>query len=384
MTSSHILGPSVFSHSKCQGQSTSQVFSCNQSCMLKCSLVESYAFPTFHRYGVTAAIPRLQSLFSANVLPTSLYVGHRSLRGPPGSARPTERGSIQARAATEPVLDQPPESREDSIRQAQRSLLSALDKALRSAASASKQKKASRGSKAVRVAVEIPTADNEPSSVASLAADIFSGLFDAHGLSTAGLGIYFADEKAAVMATKMWKGASTAGAQKLRGCHVASMRSLSALPSQIAVAVFVCPSASHVASAQRLLEGGGLRAAVAVNPEWNEDVSPEANSATSPRGASALNLVKSFEPCYSFLPLAIQILFTKSEGAVLRCFRSGPLEATPWLIFAKRGKELKCVMRMSKRPTPADLEAALYQSVAANSPVAQTIQFVKSLVPKKG
>jgi hypothetical protein len=45
--------------------------------------------------------------------------------------------------------------------------------------------------------------------------------------------------------------------------------------------------------------------------------------------------VASFDVCYSFLPLNVESLLSKFEGAVLKFVKSGPAKAAPWIIFVK-------------------------------------------------
>jgi hypothetical protein len=45
--------------------------------------------------------------------------------------------------------------------------------------------------------------------------------------------------------------------------------------------------------------------------------------------------VASFDVCYSFLPLNVESLLSKFEGAVLKFVKSGPPKAAPWIIFVK-------------------------------------------------
>jgi len=79
----------------------------------------------------------------------------------------------------------------------------------------------------------------------------------------------------------------------------------------------------------------------------------------------------SFTVVYSFLPLSIQTTMfgSTTEGAVFKCVRGGAPAGTPWRILVKENGAYEQVGAMQRRPQQTDLEAALYNSIAAKSPV---------------
>lgn len=127
------------------------------------------------------------------------------------------------------------------------------------------------------------------------------------------------------------------------------------------------------------MAAAGSRPVVLVNAEGAGDLSAQRHLSASLRAVLA-----SFETCYSFTPLALQGLFSRSEGAVLKSAGGGRAPAAaPWLVFSKRGGKLQLVGSMKQRPQARDLEDMLYQSMAANSPVTKSVNFVKGLLGKK-
>ena len=132
----------------------------------------------------------------------------------------------------------------------------------------------------------------------------------------------------------------------------------------------------QIGAARRIAELSGARPVVAVNVEWEHAGDGGVTFRTS-RGDGADKatadevFANSFSVVYSYLPLAIQgLMGATQEGAVFKCVRGGAPEGSPWRILVKDDKgAYQQVGAMQRRPEQEDLESALYNAAAAQSPV---------------
>lgn len=107
---------------------------------------------------------------------------------------------------------------------------------------------------------------------------------------------------------------------------------------------------------------------VLLSPQWGKDVPEELEG-----------FRRTFEVVYSFLPLAMQGLLGKKEGALLKWVKEKNTTAK-WRIFVKGGDgEFKCVGQQVERPKDEELELAMYNASAAESPVTKGIQYLRNL-----
>lgn len=107
---------------------------------------------------------------------------------------------------------------------------------------------------------------------------------------------------------------------------------------------------------------------VLLSPQWGKDPSEELEG-----------FKRTFDVVYSYLPLAMQGLLGKKEGALLKWVKEKNATAK-WKIFVKEGDgEFKCVGQQVERPKDEDLELAMYNASAAESPVTKGIQFLRNL-----
>ena len=69
---------------------------------------------------------------------------------------------------------------------------------------------------------------------------------------------------------------------------------------------------------------------------------------------------------------------------MLKCVRGGAPEGSPWRILVKQGgaDNYQQVGAMQRRPEQEDLEGALYNAAAANSPVNRGVGFFKGMQEK--
>lgn len=293
---------------------------------------------------------------------------------------PLCRHQLEAAGASEA----PPNSREESLLQARSSISSFLEKALKSAGpSTVKQRKPQRQA---RLRVEMPLLDESDAMRASLLVDLFSTL------SIGKKGTHFAlsvfcnsgimeklkkepcfNPKPSLQSSPDLQETLTpsyAKAPSFRCYDIADTVEL----DDTQVIVILAPKLSELTYMLNIAKAGDPRPLLLLNPDW----APEEEEAE----ASHASFLQSFEVVYSYLPLAIQGFFSKTEGAVLKHVKSGAPAGRPWLVFAKEGDTMKCVSSLKKRPTAVDLENALYNAMAANSPVTKSIKFLRGLAGK--
>ena len=148
------------------------------------------------------------------------------------------------------------------------------------------------------------------------------------------------------------------------------------------IALVGVPS-DRVEAAMRKCRAGEGRPTVCVNVEWEHDgdgglawsMSRQQAGVDDAAPSDVEAFANSFVVVYSFLPLNIQAsMFASSlEGAVFKCVRGGAPAGTPWRILVKEKGAFAQVGAMQRRPQQTDLEAALYNSIAAKSPVNEAV-----------
>ena len=156
-----------------------------------------------------------------------------------------------------------------------------------------------------------------------------------------------------------------------------------------AVALVGVNAEDQIGSARRIAELSGARPIVAVNVEW-EHAGDGGVTFRNSRGDDGETVTadevfaNSFSVVYSYLPLAIQgLMGATQEGAVFKCVRGGAPEGSPWRILVKDDKgAYQQVGAMQRRPEQEDLESALYNAAAAQSPVNKGIGVFKGLADK--
>lgn len=242
----------------------------------------------------------------------------------------------------------PPESREEAIAQAAGSVSSLLEKTLKR--QGPKTVKQRKQQKQTKLRVEIPVLDDNPASLVSLTLDFLSSLSNLESDSVA---VFFSDTSSVALARE----------QNLNAYELSSE---SEVAGTVAVIVVAGARSDDAARLQELARNVSPRPIVVLNPEW------------APEDEESNAFLGSFEAAYAFLPLAIQGFLSKTEGAVLKNVQSG----SPWLIFEKKDGKFTRLASLQRRPGPAELESALYNAIAANSPVTKSIKFLRGLVSK--
>lgn len=313
-----------------------------------------------------------QLLFAPLVTFSLSPISHTRLYSPPLC-----RHQLEAAGAAEA----PPNSREEALLQAKISISNFLEKALKSAGpSTVKQRKSQRQA---RLRVEMPLLDESDESRASLLLDLFSTL------SIGKKGTHFALSvfcNSGIM-EKLKKEPRFNPLESNPNLQQTLMPDSAKNPSfrcydiadtveldDTQVIVILAPKLSELTYMLNIAKAGDPWPLLLLNPDW----SPEEEEAE----AAHASFLQSFEVVYSYLPLAIQGFFSKTEGAVLKHVKSGAPAGRPWLVFAKEGGTMKCVSSLKKRPNAVDLENALYNAMAANSPVTKSIKFLRGLTGK--
>ncbi|KAG6554428.1 hypothetical protein Mapa_004345 [Marchantia paleacea] len=256
----------------------------------------------------------------------------------------------------------PPRSREETVEQAGDSLSSLLEKALKASGPTTvKQRKSLRQQ---RLRVDIPVLDESPQALFSLTLDLIESFLGDKKVFGS-VAVYFPSTLLEVVP------ADLVNVSKVLESRFFSLESEEGVPYDTAVAIIVAPKFTHAAALDSISRSAGHRPIVVLNGEWSGEEEGDQRWGS---------LLSSFEVAYSFTPLAIQGFFSTTEGAILKHVKSGAPAGRPWLIFVKEGETYKRVSSLKRRPDSADLENALYSSMAANSPVNKSIKFLRGLV----
>lgn len=262
----------------------------------------------------------------------------------------------------------PPESREEAISQAAMSVSSLLEKILkRQGPSTVKQRKQQQQ---MKLRVEIPVLDETPTSLVSLTLEFVLSLFSGKR-ETPGVAVFFSDASTVALAREQYSETPNPNPNPNHSFH--ELFSDREVVGNVTVVVVAGARCEDTARLQELARNVSPRPIVVLNPEWTPD---DENDSTW--GA----FLKSFEAAYAFLPLAIQGFLSKTEGAVLKNVPSGAPAGRPWLIFVKEDGKFTRLASLQRRPGPAELESALYNAMAANSPVTKSFKFLRGLVSK--
>jgi len=274
----------------------------------------------------------------------------------------------------------PPRSREEAVEQAGASVSALLEKALkRQGPSTVKQRKEQ---KQVRLRVEIPVLDDSPATLVSLTLDLLASSFINQKKTAPIKKLVFLSDTSLLNLALERQSVGGQAPESLTGIEFKLLVPENAAAAKVTseesqVLFIVTPKLEQAAIVAKVLEAFNPRPVVVLNPDWSsEDEAADKDMAWG-------TLISSFEVTYSYIPLAVQGIFSKTEGAVLKHVKSGAPAGRPWLIFVKQNDQFICVSSLRRRPQAADLESALYNSMAANSPVTKSIRFLRGLVSKQ-
>ncbi|KAJ7563713.1 hypothetical protein O6H91_03G122500 [Diphasiastrum complanatum] len=262
------------------------------------------------------------------------------------------------------VKEQPPASREEAVDQARSAISNLLERSIKRQVSSFKPKQ--RGQRQTRLRVEIPLLDNSPRALFSLTKDLVA----TNNGGKEKYAVYCSDSALTELATT----GDTDDSQRNSHLQYFDLHEKASVPADTSVIFVICPTFSQISDLSAIAKAAGNRPVVVVNPDWSADEEEDGIWRT---------FCQSFEVVFSYTPLSIQGFLSKTEGAILKHVRSGAPAGTLWLIFVKEGGTYVCVSSLKNRPDAADLEAALYNSIAANSPLVKSIKFLRQAFHSK-
>eukprot|EP00899_Mesostigma_viride_P006049 jgi/Mesvir1/15445/Mv06628-RA.1 len=196
-----------------------------------------------------------------------------------------------------------------------------------------------------RFTIEIPVADDSPKSQATLVLDILRSTPAATSMAPV---ILLFPQQASIDHAR--SSASSLGYATNVGTLAAAAETGSEVHQMVKGARLVVVGGARnedVANLQEVSRAAGSQGAVVViNPLWDVDTAD----------VGSKGFLSSFEALYCFFPLSIQSMFSRTEGAVMRCVLTGSASATPWSIFVKENGEQKCIMQATRRPDSMELQ----------------------------
>ncbi|ABO95295.1 predicted protein [Ostreococcus lucimarinus CCE9901] len=274
---------------------------------------------------------------------------------------------VVARAAGADEAAAPPRGKSEAYDQARVAVERALEKSTKRATKRRRSSGRAVG-KPARLAVELPVNDDSDAALIEMATGTLGdGARDATAVFGRASAAKLAREMGSAMECVSVDDAWTAADAAARDGIIA----LVGVPSD------------RVEAAMRKCRAGEGRPTVCVNVEWEHDgdgglawsMSRQQAGVDDAAPSDVEAFANSFVVVYSFLPLNIQAsMFASSlEGAVFKCVRGGAPAGTPWRILVKEKGAFAQVGAMQRRPQQTDLEAALYNSIAAKSPVNEAV-----------
>jgi hypothetical protein len=258
----------------------------------------------------------------------------------------------------------PPSSKDEAVKQMRECLSTLLEKPLKNLGPSVKQQKKQRQ---VRLRTELPIVDDSLSALVSLVAEILGGFSVKKKGQPTKISIFWSNSSMRDLGSQVFekKGYVT-------NLDISDPDMELGFVEDTDVLFFVTPGILQLSSIELICKEASPRPVVLFNPNWSADEESEANS----------GFLSSFEPVYSFTALAIQGFFSKTEGVVFRYVKSGAPNSNPWLLFVKQEDKYNCVSTFKRRPNPSELENALYNSLAVNSPVTKSIRFLRNLISR--
>eukprot|EP00252_Welwitschia_mirabilis_P026821 TRINITY_DN8944_c0_g1_i1.p1 TRINITY_DN8944_c0_g1~~TRINITY_DN8944_c0_g1_i1.p1 ORF type:complete len:339 (+),score=20.76 TRINITY_DN8944_c0_g1_i1:260-1276(+) len=277
--------------------------------------------------------------------------------------RPTECRCL--RNGNEREMINPAETTEEAAEQARRCLSEIIAKTLKKPKPKQKQKKRKQQ---LRLRVEIPLMDESAASFVSVMEKLLEGFPIIDGFRRQ-IGVFWSGSL---------RDASLQSGKRdfvVKSWNVLdSFESGFTFDSDIDAAFFIAPETQEMRSVEAISKDIGATAVVLLNPRTDDEAAEEMSA-----------FLSSFEVVYSFTPLAIRGFFGgKREGAVFRFFSgSRSRYGSPWLLLVKEKGKYRCVSEFRKRPDSYEIETALYDLLARDSPLTKSFKFLKSLVSGK-
>ncbi|XP_020092545.1 uncharacterized protein LOC109713034 isoform X2 [Ananas comosus] len=266
----------------------------------------------------------------------------------------------------------PPSSREEAISQARTSLSTTLQKPLNNPLPSLPTRKLKK-QKQPRFRVEIPLLDDSPSSLAQLAAELFSDvLIIKKGSKPPCILILWPSPALLQCAHQVFD----AMPSSVVNSDVASV-----IPEQLGPAdfvVFSAPERTQLEEIRAITNALYPKPAILFNPKWAFEEEKDF-------GGGLGSFVGSFDVVYSFMGLEVRGILSKRKGVVLRFVKDGVLSGEGWVVMVeeegeqKKKGEMRVVSRFKKRPSIGEVESVLYNLMAANSPVTKSVKFLRDL-----
>ncbi|PKU67454.1 uncharacterized protein LOC110112225 [Dendrobium catenatum] len=262
----------------------------------------------------------------------------------------------------------PPTSREEAVSQAKSCLSSSLQKPLNNShiLPTSKLKK----QRQPRFRVEIPIADDDsPSSLASLAADLFSSLPITKKGSSPNLLLFWSSSALLDPARRAFTSSNS-----IFHFDIASFSN--ELLNSADLAVFLAPEASMLEQIRVITNSLSPKPAVLFNPKWSFE---EEKGFDGQLG----RFVGSFDVVYSFMGLEVRGLLSRRKAVVFKWVRDGVMSGDGWVVMVEdegnQKGDLQVVSRFKRRPEIGEVENVMYNLMAANSPVTKSVKFFRDL-----
>lgn len=258
----------------------------------------------------------------------------------------------------------PPSSKDEAVKQVRKCFSSLLEKPLKNLGPSVKQLKKQRQ---VRLRAEVSIMDDSPSALASLVAEILGGFSVKKKGQPTKISIFWSNSSMRDLGSQVFE-----KNDYVKNLDISDSDMELGLVEDSDVLFFVAPGILQLSSIEFICKEAAPRPVVLFNPYWSVEEESDVNNVFLP----------SFEPVYSFTALAIQGFFSKTEGAVFRYVKSGAPNSNPWRVFVKEEGKYNCVSSFKRRPDPSELEDALYNSLAANSPVTKSVRFLRNLISR--
>ncbi|CEF97217.1 Domain of unknown function DUF1995 [Ostreococcus tauri] len=275
-----------------------------------------------------------------------------------------------ARASRETETN-PPRSKTAAYEQAHLAIVKGLEGTMKRREGGSTKRKSGRTKKTTRarLAVELPVSDGSDEGMVEMAVGT--------------LGDLASDATCVFGSAKACAIASGDEGVRFESVSVDDAWGVVEAGAREGVVALVGVPADRVEAAMKKCKAASGRPVVGVNVEWAHAgdgglanaMDRQQKGIDDQPMSDVEEFTHSFVVVYSFLPLSIQATMFGStlEGAVFKCVRGGAPAGSPWRILVKENGEFEQVGAMQRRPEQADLESALYNSIAAKSQVNQVV-----------
>ncbi|XP_020586519.1 uncharacterized protein LOC110028844 [Phalaenopsis equestris] len=262
----------------------------------------------------------------------------------------------------------PPSSKEEAISQAKSCLSSSLRKPLNNPLPLPTRKL--KKQRQPRFRVEIPIADDDsPSSLTSLAADLFSSLPVTKKGSSPNLLLFWSSSALLDPARRAFPSSNFI-------FHSDIPSASNELLNSADIAVFLASEASMLEDIRVLADCLSPKPVVLFNPKWGFEEEKGFD-------VQLRSFIGSFDVVYSFMGLEVRGVLSRRKGVVFKWVKDEGMMGEGWVVMVedegKKKGELQVVSRFKRRPEIGEVENVLYNLMAANSPVTKSVKFFRDL-----